>query len=416
MTNIIYFSNELTNLIYTTSHYNNCINKQIKHYSKYYDDPNSQPKQRRLASRSFGDYIRLNPADIAEQEEQEEQPDVENPRDIVTVPTQEACDPEIYDYIAIFIGANYCPHCREFAPTVASCVATLEQDKHCKVLFASNDRDQNNFEQSCKKNAGVDVIPYDVTKTQAMRDLFGLKTIPALMILKNDNFIARAPTVVTNGRHKLASDPLAKIFPWKEGSSAIQESMEPVSTMDRLLIRGKYGKWWELGHHANPEKPDEVYMDEHAVRIRAGILNSITGIALMNVFVWKDQIYVHILFPLVAWEFLSSMTVGMTPIAPIGTIATLLASILTPAPHWKPAKPKRFAWAIGLILATMCFTFFSLRKDLGSAYRYLIAATVLTCNVATWLESSAGFCLGCFVYNNYLVPWLELEECQECQL
>ncbi|CAB9514320.1 nucleoredoxin-like [Seminavis robusta] len=362
----------------------------------------------------FGDDIRLNPSTIDGQKDNA--PDVEQAPPVATfVPTLEAFDPKLYDYIAIFIGANYCPHCREFAPTVASSVPALEQTKRCKVVFASNDRDEDNFEQSRKKNAGIDVMPYDVSKTQAMRDLFGLKTIPAFMIIKNDNFQAESPTVVTNARHKLVADPFAKNFPWTEDDKKTQQQ-EAMSTMERFWIQGKYGHWWQLGHHANPEKPDDMYMDEHAVRIRAGILNSITWIALMNVFFWKDQIYVHILFPLVAWEFLSSMTFGMTPLAPIGTIGTLLAILLTPAPHWKPARPKRFAWAIGLTLATLCFTFFSLREELGSSYRYLIAGVVLTCNVATWLESSAGFCLGCFVYNNYLVPWLELEQCQECQL
>jgi thiol-disulfide isomerase/thioredoxin len=361
--------------------------------------------------RLFGDFIRLNRTPAGEDE-----PDEEQGWDPVT--TIEAFNPKLYDYIAIFIGANYCPHCREFAPTVASSVANLEQTKRCKVVFVSNDRDEDNFEHSVKKNTGIDVMPYDVTKTQAMRDLFGLKTIPALMILKNDNFASATPTVVTNARHKLVGDPLAKNFPWADDDKTTDNSRphDVVTSWDRLLIRGKYGHWWELGHHANPEKPEEIYMDEHAVRIRAGILNSITWIALMNVFFWKDQIYVHILFPLVAWEFLSSMAFGMTPLAPIGTIGTILATQLTPAPHWKPARPKRFAWAIGLTLAIMCFTFFSLREELGSSYRPLITATVITCNVATWLESSAGFCLGCFVYNNYLVPWLKLEQCQECKL
>jgi hypothetical protein len=237
------------------------------------------------------------------------------------------------------------------------------------------------------------------------------------MILENNNFGADTPTVVTNARHKLAGDPLANNFPWTDDKRTDNShSHDVVTAWDRLFIRGKYGRWWELGHHANPEKPDEMYMDDHAVRIRAGILNIITWIALMNVFFWKDQIYVHILFPLVAWEFLSSMTFGMTPVAPIGTIGTILAIQLTPAPHWKPARPKRFAWAVGLALATMCFTFFTLRSELGSVYRPLIASVVLTCNVFTWLESSAGFCMGCFVYNNYLVPWLKLDQCQECKL
>jgi hypothetical protein len=97
-------------------------------------------------------------------------------------------------------------------------------------------------------------------------------------------------------------------------------------------------------------------------------------------------------------------------------LGSLLSIILHPEPQWKPARPKRFAWAIGLTLATLCLTFFLLRDELADAYRPFVGATVLTCNVATWLESSCGFCLGCFVYNNYLVKWFDLEECQECKI
>jgi hypothetical protein len=255
-------------------------------------------------------------------------------------------------------------------------------------------------------------MPYDVTKTQAMRDMFGLKTIPALMILRNEDFGSVKPPVVTNARNALAADPEALHFPWKKS-----DIPEKVSLMDRLIIRGKYGNLWELGHHANPEHPDQTYMDEHAVRIRAGFLNVISWIAVINVFIWKEPNFVRILYPLVAWEFVTSANFGMTPFAPIGVLSTIMASILQPYPHWKPAKPKSFAWYVGLFLATSCLTIFLLRDEIPTdLYTPLIGSVALTCMLATWLESSAGFCLGCFVYNTWLVPYFHMEECSECKL
>lgn len=333
--------------------------------------------------------------------------DEESP--VETVSTEEAFDQSVYDYIAVFIGANYCPHCKAFAPTVVASARTLEEKHKTKVVFVSNDRDTDNYEASVAKNVGIDIVPYDLEKTKAMRDMFELKTIPALMILRNDGFGNASPTVVTNARHALAEDPKASNFPW----TATEDS---ISAMDRLIIRGKYGKWWELGHHSNPEKPDEIYMDEHAVRARAGILNIITWIAIINVFFWKEPKFVYVLFPLVSFEFMTSMTFGLTPIAPVGFLGSLLAIALYDKPHWKPARPKRFAWAIGLFLATSCLTFFLFRKDLGEAYIPLVGLSVLSCNLATWLESACGFCLGCFIYNTYLTKWFHLEECQECKI
>lgn len=355
----------------------------------------------------FGDFIQRNPKDN----------DVEAQTEAGLVSVDNAFPQNKYDYIAVFIGADYCPHCKEFAPTVNGSVSILEQ-KRVKTIFVSNDRTEEAFEASCKKNAGLDVMPYNLEKTAYMRELFGLKTIPALIILRNSNFSAKDPDVVTNARNALADDPHANHFPWvKENDLAGKVKTQSMTFMERLYPSGKYGKWWELGHHANPAKPAEIYMDEHAVRIRAGILNTITWIAVINIFFWKEPIMVPILFPIVAFEFLVSANFGLGPIAPIGTVATFMASKLHPEPYWKPARPKRFAWYIGLFLATSCLTIFLLRKEMNKdLYQPLIAAVALTCNVATWLESVCGFCFGCFVYNTWLVPLMKLEECSECKL
>jgi hypothetical protein len=166
--------------------------------------------------------------------------------------------------------------------------------------------------------------------------------------------------VIGNGRHNLESDPYLRAFPWRQDDD--EKMGKHVSAKDRLIIQGKYGKWWELGHHSNIEKPHEMYMDEHAVRARAGILNVITWLALMNIFFFQNHLLVKVLFPLMAYEFLSSSIFGLTPLAPVGFIATLLAILLHPEPYWKTAKPKRFAWLVGLTLSVLCFTFFSSRR------------------------------------------------------
>lgn len=319
------------------------------------------------------------------------------------------------------------PCSRALAPKVVESAKILEVEKRCKVLFVSNDRDTEAFQTSVSKKTGIDVMPYNLERTKAMRDVFKLTTIPALMILKNDNLDRAAPTVITNARHAIEADPKAQNFPWASihSSSSVNEvgpnsgaaKAETMSLMDRLIIRGKYGKWWELGHHANPNKPQDMFMDEHAVRIRAGLLNIITWIALINIFFWRKPIFVKVLYPLVGFEFISSALIGLTPVAPLGTLATFIAFVLHPEPFWKPAKPKRFAWLIGLSLATACLVLFTFRKDMDwEDYRPAIGFVVAFCNLATWLEGNAGFCLGCFIYNSFLVPMMHLDECSECKL
>lgn len=354
----------------------------------------------------FGSSIRLNQV-YQNNDDEESSP--------TYVPTEVAFDVNTYDYIAVFIGANYCPHCREFAPYVVKSARVLEQKKRCKVVFVSGDRDKDNYEASCKKNEGLDAMPFDIEKTKAFRDFFKLTTIPALMILRNRKFENREPEVITNARNLLESDPELDRVQWQEVKGDIHSLQLPLK--DMLIISGKYGNWWELGHHINPEHPEKIYMNENAVRIRAGILNTISWFALFNVYQWNDATFVYAIWPVVFLEMLSSMFIGLTPIAPVGTLATIMAYYLAPTPHWKPAEPKRFAWLIGLMLVSMCFIVYMARHEIGSEHaRPWLATTIILCNIATWFESSAGFCVGCFIYNNYLTKMFDLEECGECKL
>mmetsp|Transcript_5148 Transcript_5148/g.14735 ORF Transcript_5148/g.14735 Transcript_5148/m.14735 type:complete len:380 (+) Transcript_5148:231-1370(+) len=369
----------------------------------------------------FGDHILLN----SDPEKDLEQPDVEQgveesreqpPAEKAVVPTKSEPVETFfkgYDYIAIFFGANYCPFCKKFAPSVIAAKPFFEEKK-CKVIFVSNDRDLENFHISCAKVQGLDVMQYDTSKTAQMRDLFGLKTIPALMILRNADFFKEAPHVYSNAREILEQDPKCENFPW---GSIEKKQAGPISAYDRFWIHGRYGHWWQLGHkNVSDVHPNDMYMDEHAVRMRAGLLNIITWLAIMNIFHMRDQTLAKVIFGIVTWEFVTSMVFGLTPFAPLGWIGTLLAIALHPAPLWKPAGPKRFAWLIGLSLAVTCFTLIQFREELGSSYKPAVAAVAITCNVATWLEGNAGFCVGCFIYNNVLVKYFGKEECKECKL
>jgi thiol-disulfide isomerase/thioredoxin len=369
----------------------------------------------------FGDSILLNGSDEKtlnlEQDLEQGDDAVEQPLDTVKIiPTTSKPIAEFfqgYEYIALFFGANYCPFCKKFAPHVIASKPFLEAKK-CKVIFVSNDRDLDNFHQSCSKVHGIDVMQYDTSKTAQMRDLFGLKTIPALMILRNDGFEKDAPHVYSNARDILESDPECQNFPW--GTIETNQA-GPVTAWERIWIHGRHGNWWQLGHkNVSDVHPKDMYMDEHAVRMRAGLLNVITWTAVMNTLWMRDQILVKIIFGLVAWEFVTSMVFGLVPFAPLGWIASIMSVVFQPAPLWKPARPKRFAWLIGLTLATTCFILVQFQTELGSAYRPAVVSIALTCNLATWLEGNAGFCVGCFLYNNLLVKHFKYEECKECKL
>jgi hypothetical protein len=182
------------------------------------------------------------------------------------------------------------------------------------------------------------------------------------------------------------------------------------SVMDRLVISGRYGKFYYLGHHINPSFPDEPYMDENAVRARAGILNILSWVLLGNILFFPDVMLINVIYPIVGFEFLSSCLFGLTPIAPVGNLGSVLAVMIHSEPRWTPARPKRFAWVLGFGLSTLCFVFW----QLGPQFKPGVLTTLLMCNALTWLESANGFCMGCFIFNYAIVPMFGYKTCVEC--
>lgn len=87
-------------------------------------------------------------------------------------------------------------------------------------------------------------------------------------------------------------------------------------------------------------------------------------------------------------QFIAGTTVGLTPLAPVGILATLL--VRSQKPIWKPYGQKRFAWAIGVVMVTTCLVFvLSSSPDLPGR-RYYMMGMASICVVLTYLESAVG--------------------------
>ena len=111
-----------------------------------------------------------------------------------------------------------------------------------------------------------------------------------------------------------------------------------------------------------------------------------------------------------AYGFAARVATGPT-LSPMGLLATrVLAPRSGIAPRPVPGPPKRFAQAVGLVFSvTAVVLFFGM--DSPVAAKGVLA--VLTLFAA--LESFAGFCAGCFVFNQ-LMRWGLIPEsvCREC--
>jgi hypothetical protein len=130
--------------------------------------------------------------------------------------------------------------------------------------------------------------------------------------------------------------------------------------------------------------------DENQVRAAAGVTMVLGAVAFS--FAYFDQRYVPLqaVSTLFFVEFLARLTVGLR-YSPMGVIAR--AMTLRRAPDWVSAKPKRFAWTLGLGMA------FSMMLITNSGIRGMLPRTICAvCLTLMWMESVLGLCLGCKIH------------------
>jgi hypothetical protein len=207
----------------------------------------------------------------------------------------------------------------------------------------------------------------------------------------------------------------------------------------------------------------DLYINEVAVRIRAGILLIIPlymtltlidaiwgmrwivdGNTLTDTYetdwdghtiyaaqvikrTWDYSVQTWVLF-YGLFEMLAGMTVITSRISPTVLISTFLAR--KTAPVWKPLAPKRFAWGIGATLITVCLVFFNpvpvaefvnglaghaLLPETVSFMPYWIPLILVwVCLGFMWMESVLGYCVGCKLHALLVMMGVLKEECAAC--
>ena len=130
--------------------------------------------------------------------------------------------------------------------------------------------------------------------------------------------------------------------------------------------------------------------NENEVRAAAGLTLALGATAFM--YAYFVHIYLPIQFVTITFflEFLIRVTAGLQ-YSPMGVLARWMTQ--RQPPDWASAKPKRFAWTLGLImsLAMVIIT--------NSGVRGALPFTIcLICLTLMWMESALGFCLGCEIH------------------
>jgi len=130
--------------------------------------------------------------------------------------------------------------------------------------------------------------------------------------------------------------------------------------------------------------------NEHEVRAAAGLTMVIGAVGFSYAYFDRYYVPLRIVTAVFFAEFLLRLTVGLR-CSPMGAVARALT--LARPPEWVSAKPKQFAWALGLAMSSSMVVL----TNIG--VRGIVPRTIcLTCLALMWMESVLGLCLGCKVY------------------
>ena len=131
-------------------------------------------------------------------------------------------------------------------------------------------------------------------------------------------------------------------------------------------------------------------VNENQVRAAAGLTMVLGAVAFSFAYFQQHYIPLQVVSTFFFVEFVARQTVGIRN-SPVGVIANLMTA--RHAPDWVSAKPKRFAWTLGLGMA------FSMMVITNSGIRGTLPRTIcLICLTLMWMESVLGLCLGCKIH------------------
>jgi hypothetical protein len=130
--------------------------------------------------------------------------------------------------------------------------------------------------------------------------------------------------------------------------------------------------------------------DENRVRAAAGVTMVMGAVAFCLAYFDEQYIPLQAVSTFFFVDFLTRLTFGLRH-SPVGVITRLMT--LRRAPDWVSAKPKRFAWTLGLGMA------FSMMIITNSGIRGTLPRTMCAiCLTLMWMESVLGLCLGCKIH------------------
>ena len=146
--------------------------------------------------------------------------------------------------------------------------------------------------------------------------------------------------------------------------------------------------------------------NENEVRAAAGLTMVLGAVAFVYAYFDHQYIPLQVVSSFFFVEFLIRVMAGLK-YSPVGLAARWMTQ--RQAPQWVSAKPKRFAWTLGLVMS------FAMMVITNSGIRGALPLTIcMICLALMWMESVLGLCLGCEIHG-YMVRrgWVEKDRAFE---
>ncbi len=135
-------------------------------------------------------------------------------------------------------------------------------------------------------------------------------------------------------------------------------------------------------------------LNEREIRASAGILFLFMLISLMLVIFKTDFLLIKYVITMFLTDFIIRVFVN-PKFSPSLIIGRLIVG--NQVPEYVGAQQKKFAWIIGLVLATIMFIFLVV----VNAYSPITGIICLTCLIFLFFETAFGICLGCKFYSMF---------------
>lgn len=143
-------------------------------------------------------------------------------------------------------------------------------------------------------------------------------------------------------------------------------------------------------------------LNEREIRAAAGILFLATFLSLMFAVFKENFIPIKYVVSFFLLDFIIRVIIA-PKFSPTLILARLIVQNQTP--EYVGATQKKFAWIIGIVLASVMFVFFIILN----AYSFITGIICLICLIFLFFESVFGICLGCMFY-----PLFFKEKVQYC--